>query len=267
MALLVAASLGGMVAIALAASEAPSFPRTQVSASLSAVNPATSLPWIDPELTAHLEAQDDAPVRIIVVLDTPSVDPVERLSVASAATLAQARTTFVAEKQVRFTQAVRAIEPVFDAARERDLLGERRDLWLVDAVALTAHPALVRELATLPGVAEVHLDHYRQYVDPPTDLLGMDFVHDIAPDRGRPTGASPRTAAQDAEVYMLNAGERPWGLDEVRAPEVWHTLGVSGTGAVVAVVDTGVDWQHPDLIDGYRGNVGKRHLSPRCRLA
>ncbi|MFF3286205.1 S8 family peptidase [Streptomyces sp. NPDC003023] len=40
-----------------------------------------------------------------------------------------------------------------------------------------------------------------------------------------------------------------WGLDQVRAPQAWATS--TGNGAVVAVVDTGVDLTHPDL----KGNL------------
>ncbi|MBT2440753.1 peptidase S8 [Streptomyces sp. ISL-36] len=40
-----------------------------------------------------------------------------------------------------------------------------------------------------------------------------------------------------------------WGLDQVRAEQAWTTS--TGTGAVVAVVDTGVDLTHPDL----KGNL------------
>jgi subtilisin family serine protease len=42
-----------------------------------------------------------------------------------------------------------------------------------------------------------------------------------------------------------------WGLPAVRAPEAWDALSDAGRAsrATIAVLDTGVDWRHPDLAD------------------
>ncbi len=45
---------------------------------------------------------------------------------------------------------------------------------------------------------------------------------------------------------VANLGGNNWGNDLVKAPEVW-ARGYTGQGIVVAVVDTGVDYTHPDL--------------------
>lgn len=41
-------------------------------------------------------------------------------------------------------------------------------------------------------------------------------------------------------------GQNDWGLNMVKAPEAW-AQGFTGEGIVVAVIDTGVDYKHPDL--------------------
>jgi len=43
-----------------------------------------------------------------------------------------------------------------------------------------------------------------------------------------------------------------WGLELIRADEVWK-LGIKGQGVVVGGQDTGYDWSHPALKNGYRG--------------
>jgi subtilisin family serine protease len=53
---------------------------------------------------------------------------------------------------------------------------------------------------------------------------------------------------------MINAVE--WGIDRIRADDVWTDFGVRGEGIVVANIDTGVDFDHPALVNQYRGNTG-----------
>ncbi len=43
-----------------------------------------------------------------------------------------------------------------------------------------------------------------------------------------------------------DVGGNQWGLDLVKAPEVWNQ-GFQGDGIVVAVIDSGVDYTHPEL--------------------
>jgi|GEM_PF-650296 len=38
-----------------------------------------------------------------------------------------------------------------------------------------------------------------------------------------------------------------WGIEKVRAPEVWKNLGINGSGVVVGHIDTGIDASHPAL--------------------
>ncbi|WP_051703945.1 S8 family serine peptidase [Glycomyces sp. NRRL B-16210] len=47
-----------------------------------------------------------------------------------------------------------------------------------------------------------------------------------------------------------------WGTDDINAPEVWDELGVTGEGVVIASIDSGVQYDHPALVEQYRGNNG-----------
>ena len=45
----------------------------------------------------------------------------------------------------------------------------------------------------------------------------------------------------------------PWGIDRVKAPQAWNIS--RGKGIKVAVVDTGIDYTHPDISPNYRGGI------------
>jgi subtilisin family serine protease len=75
--------------------------------------------------------------------------------------------------------------------------------------------------------------------------------------KGPNTAAAPSGCA--TQTYQYDSGGTPgsgpandplfarqWALDQVNAPEAW-ARGARGAGTTVAIVDTGVDLQHPDL--------------------
>ncbi|MCA2221707.1 S8 family serine peptidase [Nonomuraea aurantiaca] len=95
--------------------------------------------------------------------------------------------------------------------------------WIVNAVRVTADPKLAAEIATLPEVDRI------------------DPVRTVS---------LPKPAPGKA-VAKVNAVE--WNIDRVNAPRVWNELGDRGEGIVVGTIDSGAQFDHPELAAAYRG--------------
>jgi bacillopeptidase F len=93
-----------------------------------------------------------------------------------------------------------------------------KSLWLINGMAVTAKADVIRELAEHPLVKKIRLDR----------------------------------AIPLSELLPAAAATVGWNIDAIRASELWD-LGYQGQGAVVASMDTGVDPDHPDLTDRWRG--------------
>lgn len=129
------------------------------------------------------------------------------------------------EKRHRRPGVVKALREKADAVQKPlmealDAKGikKKKTLWIINAMALSATADVIRELAGNPGVESIKLDSVVQ-----------------AP--------APQAAA-------VTPSE--WNLSAIHAPELW-ALGHTGTGAVIAGVDTGVDLNHPDIGPKWRG--------------
>ena len=57
-----------------------------------------------------------------------------------------------------------------------------------------------------------------------------------------------------AEFSPTSPATVEWNIQRVGAPDVW-AMGFTGAGAVVGVLDTGVEWTHPALVNHYRPQI------------
>ncbi|MFO7577157.1 MAG: S8 family serine peptidase, partial [Pelovirga sp.] len=114
----------------------------------------------------------------------------------------------------------RALGPVRQLLRRHDI-GGLRPLWLVDGAAVSVPAEVIAELAALPGVATLSLD----------DTL-----------------EAPRVLAADAATPK-------WNILRTGAPLLWD-LGYRGEGVTVAIIDSGINIEHPDLKERWRGLPG-----------
>ncbi len=126
------------------------------------------------------------------------------------------------------TQSQSRLRRMIQSAQAQGAVQRARFLWLVNAVFLEATPEVLREIATLPEVATVSWD-------PP-----VPAVEDVKPDPSSVVFPQDHTLTPPKTAIA-------WGVRKIRAPAVWDTLGFTGEGIVVGLIDTGVNYNHPDL--------------------
>ncbi len=168
---------------------------------------------IDPRVRTLL-AQDGAADVLILLGPQPDLSPAYGLSDKVA------RGRWVAE--TLRAAAARSQRPLI-AQLQRERVAYRA-FWIVNAVAARLTTAQIARMATLPEVTAILPDTPYRAIPEPAEAL--------------PALAGPQAVE--------------WGVNRVKAPWAW-SQGITGQGVVVAGQDTGYDWDHPALINAYRG--------------
>ncbi|MER7947964.1 S8 family serine peptidase [Streptomyces sp. NPDC096079] len=108
-----------------------------------------------------------------------------------------------------------------------------KDFWIANAVEIKGDAALVAKLAKRSDVARIVKEQHYE-------------LDDVEASGGKVEAAT----ADDADA----AAE--WGISDIQADKVWSQYEDRGEGIVIANVDSGVQYDHPDLVANYRGNNG-----------
>ncbi len=68
---------------------------------------------------------------------------------------------------------------------------------------------------------------------------------------------NPKVAYVESDRIVQTLAETtPWGVTKINAPAVWQNTSTNkGTGIKVAILDTGIQSNHPDLINNIKGGV------------
>lgn len=192
-----------------------------LAAGVQAAAPAAR-PRIDPVLAADLAAAPDAQQPVLIRLadraDLSAASRIEDWNQRGWAVYRALRQTAAHSQTEVLARAT--------AARSQGKAAEIKSYWIANLVSMSADRATLLELANLPGVLSIQ----------PALKLELPVVEP------EPARAAPLAIE--------------WGINKIRAPEVWSVYGTTGAGVVLANVDTGVQFNHPALVNQYRGNLG-----------
>lgn len=130
-----------------------------------------------------------------------------------------------------------------------------RRFWIVNAVAATVTPAELRTLAALDEVRFIYPS------SPPIvgdgGPRGSARAVDTATIPGEDGSKVRAVLSRVARAPFDTSGKTiPWNVRMLRAPEVWRQ-GIAGEGIVVASLDNGVNYLHPDLRNNIWINPGE----------
>ena len=187
-----------------------------VSTAISSPQPAQPGPWQTKVDPWVLETATKGETEFIIFL-------AEQADLSGAASLKTKleKGTYVYQ---RLTEVAARTQPPVLAALE-SLGVEHRPYWVANMIWVRASMDAVRSVAQRADVAHLYANPIVHFEEPSVQ-----------------TGPIQPDAIE-------------WNIQKVNAPGVW-AAGYTGQGAVVAGQDTGYDWDHPALINKYRGWSG-----------
>lgn len=204
------------------------------------------LPKIEPQLLKQLGQAPDRPVPFIVYLKaktnlTAALDSAELSAQGELTPTARRQTVVQALRQTAQQSQAGVIQFLTTpggglTAQNEPPASQVKSLWITNAVAASGPLETVLAVAARPDVAIVRLDKRVPLSDPAAGLHRASRV--LTPLQQTPE----------------------WGIRKIRADLVHSALQIDGAGVVVANIDTGVDWLHPDLQPRYRGYTGPGKL-------
>jgi subtilisin family serine protease len=182
--------------------------------------------FLEDELVEKLATADPEELIHINLVMVDRVSPEQLEGAVEGLSKEAARAYVVSTLKDKADSSQADLRAYLDTAVSEGSADDVRYIWLGNAVGLFAKPALIQDLSLRNDIERINWDppRFTLFESPPGN--GGDPSPDIS-----------------------------WGLTKIGAPAAWDA-GYKGEGAVVAVLDTGCDYEHPDLI-GQRWENGE----------
>jgi subtilisin family serine protease len=184
---------------------------------------------------AAASAMERIPV-VISLAEQVSGDELKQVT-AQARTKEERRALVVSTLQAIAQESQAGVLAQLEAERQAGHVGDDiRPLWITNVILAEMNREAIYRIAARSDVESVSEE----------SIIGEEVLPVIWPEKLEiiEPGGGPLAAIE-------------CGVDLMDADRVWNELGITGRGAVVAVIDTGCCWQHPDLINQVWKNPGE----------
>ena len=175
---------------------------------------------IDPILMQQMEQRrDNEKIRVFVIM-RQQYDQQQLNRRAAHFTTRADRREFVVNELKQFSEASQYdLRHTLADLRRGDLVSEPKVLWIANAISFEATKDAILSLADRSDIMVIGFDEERNWL---------------------PDGEESQPADLTREITS--------NVTQVNADQVWN-LGYTGQGVVVAIIDTGVNYNHLDLAD------------------
>lgn len=189
-----------------------------------------------PGLSSHLDTirRDEFASAIVHLQDQPDIRALDEALRARSAPMAERHRTVLASLKEAAARSQPALLGELDACVSRGTVRGFTPYWILNMVVVEATKAEILRLAQRDDVS----------------LIEPNFRATLIEEAGGAYTGSPLLG-----IGVTNS------LKAINAPRVWHELGITGAGTLVANLDTGVQGSHPALSARWRGNT---HPASEC---
>ncbi len=169
---------------------------------------------------------------LIYLKDQVDLGAINKQMYEKGATLQERHeTTVVALQNTAYTSQSKLVE-YLNELQSQKIVKDFKCFWIANIIRVDTYQSVADQIALRDDVLWVYPNYEIEFIEPVDERF---------------------------ESASGNNDEIEPGVVAVRAPEVWEEFNITGEGVLVAIIDTGVDGDHPALASRWAGVADPRY--------